>query len=107
MFAEKTKGKIDEAIVLEYENAKERWGDKYASHHEGWAVLVEEIMECRKEYKGMKFNAKTLFKFIADGVVSRDIDNTVAYIMLNARQLAMEACQVAAVCQEMLGGSKQ
>lgn len=104
MFAEKTKGKIDEAIALEYENAKERWGDKYASHHEGWAVLTEEIMECRKEYKGMKFNAKTLFKFITDGVVSGDVDNTVAYIMLNARQLAMEACQVAAVCQKMLGG---
>lgn len=107
MFADKTKEQIDGAIALEYENAKKNWGDRYASLHEGWGVLEEELWEARKEYRGMKNNARTLFKFIATDVNRRDIDNALAYIMINARQLAMEACQVAAVCQKMLGGTEK
>jgi hypothetical protein len=104
MFADKTKGMIDEVIKAEYTNAKERWGDKYSSLHEGFAVLLEETVECRNELKGMKNNTKTLFRFIMTGVNSQDVNNTIAHLMTNARHLAMEACQVAAVCKKLLDG---
>lgn len=106
MFAEKTKELIEDAIKAEYENAKEKWGDKYASMHEGFAVLLEEIEECRREQKGMRYNNRNLFNFIMNGEKCQAMNITIAHIMTNARHLAMEACQVAAVCQKMLGGVK-
>ena len=104
MFADKTTGLIDEAINCEYTNAKEKWGDRYASLHEGFAVLLEEIEECRREQKGMRYNNRNLFNFIMNGEKCQAMNITIAHIMTNARHLAMEACQVAAVCKKMLDG---
>lgn len=104
MFAEKTESLIDESIYAEYTNAKEKWGDKYASMHEGFAVLLEEIEECRREQKGMRYNNKVLFNLIMTGKNDQAMNNTIAHIITNARHLALEACQVAAVCKKMLDG---
>ena len=52
----------------------------------------------------LKNNTKTLFRFIMTGVNSQDVNNAIAHLMTNARHLAMEACQVAAVCKKLLDG---
>lgn len=104
MFAKETEKKIDEIIQAEYENAKEKWGDRYASLHEGFAVLKEEVWESKKAMRAMKRNCKSLFFFIAANARMDAKTTEIGWCLENARKLAMEACQVAAVCKKMLDG---
>ena len=48
-FSEKTDKLLDELIQAEYKNACEKFGDKYHSLHEGYAVLLEEVEEVKPE----------------------------------------------------------
>lgn len=103
MFAEKTKELIEDAIKAEYENAKEKWGDKYASMHEGYGVLQEEILECRAGYKAIAKCNRLFMNNLMKGY-NREQINYIEACRDNALHLAMEACQVAAVCKKMLDG---
>lgn len=49
MFSEDTEKLVNELIQAEYENACEKFGDKYHSLHEGYAILKEEIEEAETE----------------------------------------------------------
>ena len=103
MFAEKTPGLITQAIDAELENAK-HYGDKYHNMHEAWAVLHEEVGAVRKNFKSMKNLEKWLWKSI-----TRNTKPDIRMMMELAEQaahLAMEACQVAAVCRKMIEGAK-
>lgn len=53
-FSEQTETFVNELIASEYKNACEKWGDKYNSLHEGYAVLLEEVEEAEKEIKFLK-----------------------------------------------------
>ncbi|MBQ5876657.1 MAG: hypothetical protein IIW71_11830 [Treponema sp.] len=47
-FAADTEKLIEQLIQAEYKNACEKFGYKYNSLHEGYAVLLEEIEEVKK-----------------------------------------------------------
>lgn len=51
MIQDETKELINKAFCVELENAKKNYGDRYASAHEAWAVLKEEIEEVSYEYE--------------------------------------------------------
>lgn len=106
MFAKKTKELIKEAIVGEYDNSKKQHDDRYRNMNEAWGVLAEEIFECKGAYKAMKWNGKTLFKNICKNE-KRELRDNVRVCFANALNLAMEACQVAAVCQKILDGVEE
>lgn len=106
MFADKSKERVMEVIKAEYDNAKKRWGDTYASLHEGYGVLAEEVFECRKEYKAIKNTQEALFRCIVEGFNKNEKQVAIEACFAHASLLALEACQVAAVCQKMLGGTK-
>lgn len=48
-FNSETQNIVDQLIQAEYENACEKFGDKYNSLHEGYAVLLEEVEEVKPE----------------------------------------------------------
>ena len=50
-FAKETENIVNQLIQAEYENACEKFGDKYHSLHEGYAILLEEVEEAEKETK--------------------------------------------------------
>lgn len=104
MFAEKTPGLITQVIDAELENAKKRFGDRYHNMHEAWAVLHEEVGEVKRDYKALKNQEKWLWISITRNRAA-DI-RLIMELAEQAKHLAMEACQVAAVCKKMLEGAK-
>ena len=53
-FAKETENIVNQLIQAEYENACEKFGDKYHSLHEGYAILLEEVEEAEKEITFLK-----------------------------------------------------
>lgn len=104
MITVKTKKLIDDAIQAEYDSSKKQHDDRYRNMNEAWGVLAEETYESKKAYKAMKNNSKRLFILTVANKPRQDMVTEIAACMLNARHLAMEACQVAAVCKKMLDG---
>lgn len=105
MFDENMVKKVDEAIKTEYQNAVNNYGLYYNSKHEGYAVLKEETDEARDE-----MNKVRDFMYDAWGCVKLNNGNdfiaNVNQIRNNARNLALEAVQIAAVCDKILRGKK-
>lgn len=105
MFAEGMKKLVEQAIEEETKKAVEKWGPTYNSLHEGYAVLKEEMDEARDE-----FNKVRNFMYDAWGCVKLNNGNdfiaNVNQIRNNARNLALEAVQIAAVCDKILRGKK-
>ncbi len=101
MFSEKTDTLIKQAVDAEFENAKKNWGDSYHSEHEAYAVLLEEVEEVKREYKNIRRIMKHIWSMTkgTEGKDRRMIEGMVAV----ATNLAMEACQVAAVCRKIEG----
>lgn len=103
MFTEEAKNSIMNAIKAETEAACKIYGPKYASEHEAYAVLKEEVEESQDEMERIQRKMEYLWLgrirqqeskiFIASE--TKEIQHT-------ARKLALEACQVAAVCQKFL-----
>ncbi len=104
MFSQKTLELINDAALEEYENAKKNWGEKYHSKHEAWAVLHEEVGEVRKDYKTIK----NLEKWLWSSIINNQTPDIRLMMELaeSAKHLAMEACEVAAVCRKMSEGAK-
>lgn len=48
-FSAETGNLIEQLIQAEYKNACEKFGDKYHSLHEGYAILLEEVEEVKAE----------------------------------------------------------
>lgn len=102
MFTEMTQKKIEEAVTLEIVNAVKTYGAEYSSHHEAYAVLLEEVEEVEKEFDYIKNHLAMIW----DAVKQDDTNEVKAnarIIALDAVELAKEACQIAAVCRKILG----
>ena len=65
-FAQKTEKLVNELIQAEYQNACKQFGDKHNSLHEGYAVLLEEVEEVRKEIKHLKMDKKVFWNNIKE-----------------------------------------
>lgn len=102
MFNQEAKFFIENAITAETASAINNWGETYNSLHEGYAILKEEVEEANDE---MKFVNAQLEHCLWPSIKSSLNPYTdVANIRNNAERLALEAVQVAAVCNKILNG---
>lgn len=103
MFSEGTKEKINLAIIAETNNACDKWSDQYNSLHEGYAVLKEEVDEARDNQIVIRNNMFDMW-----GAIKCDntqiVKGNVERIRKHAELMALEAVQVAAVCNKILNG---
>lgn len=102
MFATKTAKIIETAINSEKENAIESYGPTYNSDHEGYAVLKEEIEEADCDLKYIQDALCDLWKGIKINDPPKYKQEIIKRIVKEAKNLAMEACQIAAVGQKFL-----
>lgn len=89
----------------EVARAMERYGKGYASDHEGYGVLAEEIWEAEKELRDVKKAQNLLLQDIhaGDEVALR---NMLEFLHESAVKAACECAQIAAVAFKMHGSGK-
>lgn len=92
---------ISMLAALETEAAKEKHGTAYASHHEAYGVLAEELQEAFDELNTAKRNMEHLLRYIKPGD-AEGIRLALDAIKANAINAAAESVQVAAVCMKWL-----
>ena len=98
MIAEKAKDSISQAVAYELQNIVNNHGVFYASEHEAYAVLKEEIEEAAECLDVVNKNLAYVWALIKDNHIQKGfaaIEETKQY----AIALAEEATQVAAVCE--------
>ncbi len=91
---------VEAAAMTELADAKRTHGECYASPHEGYGVLMEELHEATVELRDL--NSAVTEQLIED-VHEDDLEGmvcTLADVDLLARHLACEAIQVAAVARK-------
>lgn len=96
---------IQKSIKLELENIKKNYGENYNSAHEGYAVLLEEVEEVEECLRYIRTDIKILWEKVKKQFQgSGNIDKAAELLMVvvNAKQLAEEAVQVAAVAEKFV-----
>lgn len=96
---------IQESIKLELENIKKNYGENYNSAHEGYAVLLEEVEEVEECFRYIRTDIKILWERVKNNF--KDLENIdksaeILMVVVNAKQLAEEAVQVAAVAEKFI-----
>lgn len=94
-FSEQTEKLVNQLINAEYKNACEKFGEKYHSLHEGYAVLKEELEEVRDEYNSLLSNYHYLWEKLKDN--DKDILSTIAEMQIDVIRQMQELAQVGAV----------
>lgn len=90
--------RIDSAIAEEKEAAYTNYG-RINNRHEGYGVLMEEVLEAREEFHEMVFQHSDLIGVVDDPEAwTERIDR----IKTRARFAAAELIQVASVCDRIL-----
>lgn len=97
MFSEKTEKLVQELIQAEYNNAceqakkefRDEYTDKYHSLHEGYAILLEEIEEVKREISFLDMHQKDLWRSIRwNSDIERSIEQTTEYTLSSIKELA-------------------
>lgn len=103
MFSEDTITFVKSAITSEFQHAVKNYGKSYNSNHESYAVLKEEIDEARDELIQIQNKIYESWQLVK---IDRDrlYKDEVAKMKEHAEALALEACQIAAVCSKILNG---
>ena len=99
---------INNLALLEATNAKQNHGTTYASHHEAYGVLAEEVQEAGEEHKSIQQHMEQLLRFVRTDY-TEGIADCLAVLKQDAIRAAAESVQVAAVCQkwlDMMGGTE-
>lgn len=105
-FSNEAQEKVTQAIEQETLEACFNWGSVYNSRAEAYAVLKEEVEEAEENLNNLKNvlndfwtqSVKNNKKFITKKLVKK--------MRLEAELLAMEAVQVAAVCNKIVNTLK-
>ena len=95
-------------VDVECDLAKHRYGTTYASHHEAYGVLAEEVQEAGEEYKSVQQHMEQLLRFVRTDYTEGIVD-CLKVIHQDAINAAAESVQVAAVCSkwlDMMGGAE-
>ena len=71
MFSENAKTFIKTAIHSETDDAVAKWGKEYASMHEAYAVLKEEVDEARDELVPIRNNMFDFWQDVKRGKIKR------------------------------------
>ena len=101
MIAEKASESIDKAVVYELQNIVKNHGAVYASEHEGYAVLLEEVQEASEACKFMASRTESIWCAIRNNVL-KEQNYHISEVKEYAIELAKEAVQCAAVCERFL-----
>ena len=100
-FSPDTEKLVNELIQAEYKNACEKFGDKYHSLHEGYAILLEETEEVEPNISSLKENVSLMWKYIKKNeweiIALKSIENSLYYINNAIKELA----QVGAVLMKI------
>lgn len=99
MIVEEATKSIEQAICHELRNIVKKYGPTYASEHEGYAVLLEEVEEACEAANYMQDALKRLWTSIRQNEFS---NFELSQIYNYAIGLAEEAVQVAAVCERFM-----
>ena len=107
MIAEKAKDSISQAVAYELQNIVKKYGPTYASEHEGYAVLKEEIEEAAECLDGINKNLAYIWALIKNNHIKKGLEGINGWeALVETKQyaiaLAEEATQVAAVCERFL-----
>jgi len=98
-----TMGNVAQLVLDEYDMAKEEYGKKFSSMHEGYAVMLEEIEEAKAEMDSIMCDAH--LRYLWESVKEDNINNAMdaAHIIrTRAACLACEAIQVSAMATKFL-----
>ena len=87
-------------VDTEYERAAQLHGAVFASPHEGYGVIAEEVLEMQNENAKIVCGCQTLLAFIQQEDMQKVMDTADA-IRDAAVNAAAESIQVAAMCQKM------
>lgn len=106
MIDEKTLSHIRFAVRDEMQAAIDKHGE-FHSHHEGWAILCEEIQEVMELFKPFcrvaDSHTEGLWNYIRNDEMFEDgAERSVKEIRHIAEELAMECIQVIAVCDKWM-----
>jgi hypothetical protein len=85
--------------------AMDRYGKGYASDHEGYGVLSEEIWEAEKEVRDVRKAQNLLLQAIHAGDEVA-LQNMLELLQESAIHAACECAQIAAVASKMRGSDK-
>ena len=69
MIAEKAEESINQAVVYELQNIVKIYGATYASEHEGYAVLLEEVQESCEAAKYMQDHLEAVWSDIRNNAL--------------------------------------
>ena len=101
MIAEKAEESIYQAIAYELQNIVKNHGAVYASEHEAYAVLKEEIEEAADDLEQINKDLAYLWALIKNNHINKG-GGTISEARDYAAMLAQEAVQVAAVCERFM-----
>ena len=98
------KQEVEKLVQKELESANQKF-PVFHSGHEGAAVILEEIEECKQEIENLEIQFESLWSHVkADNKMSVI---TSARLKLTAANLACEAIQVAAMAQKFMDSQKE
>lgn len=101
MIATKASESIDQAVAYELQNIVKKYGAVYASAHEAYAVLKEEIEEAAEDMEQINRDLAYLWALIKNNHIEKGV-GTISEAIDYAKMLAQEAVQVAAVCERFM-----
>lgn len=93
---------VDALVELEHKTIVQKYGEGYHSNHEAYAVLLEEIEEAHEKLEIIKRWHDRLWSCIREDM--GNLEDKISRIEHNAKQLAAEAVQIAAVARRWRGG---
>lgn len=89
---------IDDLIREELDDANSKY-PQFASPHEGYAVLKEELEELQESLRRMKFYQSRIWELVRGDETPRDVLIDMSH---EAHEAVYEAVQVAAMCRKFL-----
>ena len=94
---------VTDLVGEETQRAKETHGEKYASLHEGYGVLAEEVQEATEAMDGFEDDLNRLLRFIRKNAQG-EVSQILSFTYDDAINAACECIQVAAVARKMREG---
>ena len=96
---------IEQEVQAEAARADRKY-PRYASHHEAYAILLEEVQEAWSELKGLRYALNLYW-----GAIRNNRTNDYADLLEEIREKALlcaaESVQAAAVCNRTLQGMEE
>jgi len=95
----KVKPEIESLVLTELYDAIEKF-PMFHSRHEAYAVLLEEVEEAKKQLDCVVMDLESVWANIRTNAEWKFIGNRLSVIKKNAVGLAVEAVQIATMCQK-------